>query len=77
MVLKTKYSVGDKLFFLNEKGKAVSDAVTSVHVFAYKDDKTSISYSFKSISTSKDEDEIFPTEGDLKAHVFDDLIEFV
>lgn len=32
MVLKTKYSVGDKLFFLNEKGKAVVDAVKA-HVF--------------------------------------------
>ena len=75
MEIKIKYQIGQKVFFL-DKGKAKCDVVKSMCVFVYEK-STSVMYSFQKASTSKYEDEVFPTEADLKGFVFDGLIDFV
>lgn len=75
MVINNKYQIGQKLFFL-ENGKAKCDVVKNLSIFVYEK-STSVMYSFQKTSTSKYEDEVFPTEADLKGFVFDGLIDFV
>lgn len=75
MEVNNKYQIGQKVFFL-DNGKAKCDEVTNISIFVYKD-STTILYSFQKASASKYEEEVFPTETDLKAYVFNDLVNFV
>ena len=75
MEINNKYQIGQKVFFLAD-GKAKCDEVRCVNIFVYEK-SVNISYSFEKVSASKYEDEVFPTEAELKAFVFDDLIDFV
>lgn len=75
MEINNKYQIGQKVFFL-DKGKAKCDVVKNLSIFVYEK-STSVMYSFQKASTSKYEDEVFPTEADLKGFVFDGLIDFV
>ena len=70
--INNKYQIGQKVFFLDH-GKAKCDVVKSISVFVYES-KVNIVYDFqKTELASKYEDEVFPTEVELKAFVFDEL----
>ena len=75
MEIKNKYQIGQKVFFLDE-GKAKCDVVKSITVFV-REKSTTMMYDFQKSSANKYEKEVFPTEGELKEYVFDDLINFV
>ena len=75
MEISNKYQIGQKVFFL-DNGKAKCDEVKSITAFVHEK-STTIMYDFQKTSANKYEKEVFPTEGELKAFVFDDLINFV
>ena len=71
MEVNNKYQVGQKVYFL-DNGKAKCEEVMCVIFFVYRD-SVSISYSFQKGSANKYENEVFPTESELKTYVFEDL----
>ena len=76
MEINNKYQIGQKVFFLDH-GKAKCDEVKSISVFVYEK-SVNIMYNFQKTGlVCKYEEEVFPTEAELKGFVFDDLINFV
>ena len=75
MVIKNKYKVGQKLYFLDHDGKAKCEVVKCVNIFVYKD-SVNISYSFQELFEYKYENEVFPTEEAFLKHVFGDVVDF-
>ena len=76
MTINNKYHLGDKVYFINTKNKAVCDEVKAIYIYVYKD-HTSVVYSLKESSETVKEEDAFLTESDLKDYVFKDLIDFV
>ena len=69
MEIKNKYQIGQKVFFLDVNGKAVSDTVNCVIAYIKKD-SVSISYDVAKSASYLSEDKVFESETALKNHIF-------
>lgn len=76
MELNSKFKCGEKVLFLNEKGKCERDEITCVGFFCYADGSVSVTYALKNHS-AMNEDQVFLDENDVKEYVFGDLIDLV
>ena len=71
MEINNKYQIGQKVFLLNN-GKAKCDEVKSITFFVYKD-SVNIMYGFQKDSLNKYENEVFPTQEELKNSIFEEM----
>lgn len=71
MEVNNKFQIGQKVFFL-DNGKAKSDKVKSISIFVHEN-SINIMYDFQKSAANKYENDVFATETDLKAYVFDEI----
>lgn len=76
MEVKCKYQIGERVFFLDQNGRATHDEIVTVVAYMKKD-SVEVKYDLPKALTYLTEDRVFATEAELKEHVFGDLIEFV
>ena len=76
ITIENKYSIGQKLYFLDDKKKCKSMTVTSVTTVV-SEERISIYYTGKEDTRSLREDELFESPADMQQEIFGDLIEFV
>ena len=76
ITIENKYSIDQKVYYLDNKNKCRSMIVTSVTVYV-SEDRISLYYSGKENASPIGEDELFESPADMKQEIFGDLIEFV
>ncbi len=75
MIQTTKYNFGDKVFFLDDKGKCHEMTIEECSIYGYADGSKSVYYSDKDTKHSVREEYCFADVKAMKEHVFGDLIE--
>ena len=75
-IIKHKYTIGQRVYFLDKNHRCVSDTIKSISPFIYKDYVT-VWYQMEETLLPLRDDELFATEADLKNHIFNGTLDIV
>ena len=76
ITIENKYSIDQKVYFLDNNKKCRSMIVESLTVYV-SEERITIYYSGKENKRMMGEDELFESPADMQQEIFGDLLEFV